>query len=163
MDKVERLSTLRRAWAQVKARRGAAGVDGVSIKRFERHSERYLKELEAQLVAGTYRPRAVKRVEIPKGHGRKRPLGIPVVADRIVQTAIKLTIEPIFEAQFRDASYGFRPGRGCKDACGPSMDTSRRAPPGWWMPTWKATSTPSRTRRCWQKSESRLATGACSR
>jgi RNA-directed DNA polymerase len=116
MDKVERPRTLKCAWATVKARRGAAGVDGMSIERFERHSERYLGELEAALKAGTYRPEAVKRVEIPKGHGRTRPLGIPAVKDRIVQTALKMTIEPIFEAQFLKTSYGFRPGRGCKDA-----------------------------------------------
>jgi RNA-directed DNA polymerase len=80
MDKVERPRTLRRAWKQVKARRGAAGVDGVSIERFDQASDRYLAELEAELKAGTYQPWAIKRVEIPKGDGRKRPLGIPTEA-----------------------------------------------------------------------------------
>lgn len=116
MDKVERPETLKRAWTHVRKRKGAAGVDNVNIERFERNSERYLQELEADLKAGTYQPQPVKRVEIPKGDGKTRPLGIPVVKDRIVQTALKFTIEPIFEAHFLDTSYGFRPGRGCKGA-----------------------------------------------
>jgi len=116
MDKVCAPATLRSAWARVRANRGAAGVDGVSVERFAARSEDYLAELEAALRAGSYRPQPVRRVAIPKGDGRTRPLGIPAVKDRIVQTAVKLVIEPIFEAAFLDASYGFRPGRGCHDA-----------------------------------------------
>jgi hypothetical protein len=82
---------------------------------FER-AERYLIELRESLKSGTYRPMPVKRVDIPKGPGQTRPLGIPSVKDRIVQTALKMAIEPIFETSFRKGSYGFRPGRGCKDA-----------------------------------------------
>jgi RNA-directed DNA polymerase len=78
--------------------------------------DRYLSELQASLANGSYRPHPVKRVEIPKGEGKTRPLGIPTVKDRIVQTALKLVIEPIFEVQFMPGSFGFRPGRGCKDA-----------------------------------------------
>ena len=107
---------LRAAWARVRANGGAAGVDGESIERFAARSERYLAELSTALRDGEYRPQPVKRVEIPKGDGRTRPLGIPAVKDRIVQTAMKLVIEPIFEATFRPTSYGFRPGRGCHDA-----------------------------------------------
>jgi RNA-directed DNA polymerase len=85
-------------------------------------------------------------VEIPKVGGNTRPLGIPTVKDRIVQTAVKRVIEPIFEKEFLPMSYGFRPGRGCKDATrGKSIGSLRKAAPTWWMPTSKVTSTPSRT------------------
>lgn len=116
VDKVIRPSTLEAAWRKVARNKGAAGVDGQSIERFETQAARYLSELHEQLESGSYRPSPIKRVEIPKGDGRTRPLGIPTVKDRIVQTALKMAIEPIFEVQFRPGSYGFRPGRGCKDA-----------------------------------------------
>ena len=116
MDKVFALDTLRAAWTKVKANKGVAGVDGQSIGRFAAKADVYLAELSAALREGSYRPQAVKRVEIPKGDGKTRPLGIPTVKDRIVQQAVRLVIEPIFEAGFRDESYGFRPGRGCHDA-----------------------------------------------
>jgi RNA-directed DNA polymerase len=116
IDKAVRPATLEIAWRKVAANKGAAGVDGESVERLAARSEDYLRELSESLSARTYRPAPVKRVEIPKGDGRIRPLGIPTVKDRIVQTALKLTIEPIFEVQFREGSYGFRPGRGAKDA-----------------------------------------------
>lgn len=116
MDKVYAPATLSAAWTRVRANGGAAGVDGVSIERFEARSDVYLAELATALREGSYRSQPVKRVDIPKGDGRTRPLGIPAVKDRIVQTAVKLVIEPIFEAGFCPASYGFRPGRGCHDA-----------------------------------------------
>jgi RNA-directed DNA polymerase len=116
VDKVIRPTTLDAAWRKVARNKGAAGVDGQSIERFAMQAERYLQELHDDLKDGTCRPNPVKRVEIPKGDGRTRPLGIPTVKDRIVQTALKMAIEPIFETQFRPGSYGFRPGRSCKDA-----------------------------------------------
>lgn len=116
IDKVYRKQTLRAAWHKVKDNAGAAGVDGQSVEQFEARAEDYLEELERALRAGEYRPQPIRRVEIPKGGGKMRPLGIPVVKDRIVQTAVKLVIEPIFEREFEESSYGFRPGRGCKDA-----------------------------------------------
>jgi RNA-directed DNA polymerase len=116
IDKVFSPETLAAAWKRVQANDGAAGVDGQSIERFTAKSDEYLMELSAALREGSYRPQAVKRVEIPKGDGKTRPLGIPTVKDRIVQQAVRLVIEPIFEAGFRNESYGFRPGRGCKDA-----------------------------------------------
>jgi RNA-directed DNA polymerase len=116
MDKVFAPKTLAAAWTKVRANKGAAGVDGQSIERFAAKAEDYLAELTAALREGAYRSQAVKRVDIPKGDGRTRPLGIPTVKDRIVQQAVRLVIEPIFETRFRDGSYGFRPGRGCHDA-----------------------------------------------
>lgn len=116
MDKVYRRGTLEAAWQRVKANRGAAGVDRMSIERFEAHAERYLRELERQLQSGHYRPQAVRRVYIPKADGKQRPLGIPAVKDRIVQTALKLVVEPIFDWEFLASSHGFRPGHGCKEA-----------------------------------------------
>jgi RNA-directed DNA polymerase len=116
VDKVIRPTTLDVAWRKVARNKGAAGVDDQSIERFAAQAERYLRELHDSLKDGSYRPSPVKRVEIPKGDGRTRPLGIPTVKDRIVQTALKMAIEPIFEVQFRPGSYGFRPGRRCKDA-----------------------------------------------
>ena len=116
IDKVVRPATLEAAWQRVARNKGAAGVDGQSVERFAYQAERYLLELHTELKAGTYRPSPVKRVEIPKADGKTRPLGIPTVKDRIVQAALKMVSEPIFEVQFRPGSFGFRPGRGCKDA-----------------------------------------------
>ena len=116
MDKVFAPATLEAAWEKVGANEGAAGVDRQSIERFGTRAELYLAELSTALREGSYHPQPIRRVEIPKGDGKTRPLGIPTVKDRIVQTAAKLVLEPIFEAMFRPTSYGFRPGRGCKDA-----------------------------------------------
>jgi len=116
IDKVYRPQTLKAAWHKVKGNAGAAGVDGQSVKQFGWRAESYLAELEQALEAEEYQPEPIKRVEIPKAGGKKRPLGIPAVKDRIVQTALKLVIEPIFECQFEESSYGFRPQRSAKDA-----------------------------------------------
>src|SRR5262249_41479334 len=107
MDKVFAPDTLEAAWEKVLANDGAAGVegegggDGKSIKRCEARAELYLTELWTALRNGIYQPQPIRRVEIPKGDGRLRPLGIPTVKDRIVQTAVKFALEPIFEARFR--------------------------------------------------------------
>lgn len=116
IDKAYAPATLNSAWTKVQTNKGAAGVDGQSVDRFAAKAELYLSELTTALREGTYRPQAVKRVEIPKGDGRTRPLGIPTVKDRIVQQAVRLVIEPIFESAFCDGSFGFRPERGCRDA-----------------------------------------------
>jgi RNA-directed DNA polymerase len=116
IDKIYRPTTLEAAWVRVARNKGTSGIDGQSTERFAAQAERYLSELQQQLADGSYRPAPIRRVEIPKGDGGTRPLGIPTVKDRIVQTALKMTIEPIFEAQFLAGSYGFRPGRSCKDA-----------------------------------------------
>jgi RNA-directed DNA polymerase len=116
IDKVYRPTTLEAGWRQVAGNQGAAGVDGQSIERFAAGKDAYLRELQQGLEDGSYRPLPVRRVAIPKGDGTSRPLGIPAVKDRIVQAAVRMVMEPIFEVQFREGSYGFRPGRGCKDA-----------------------------------------------
>jgi RNA-directed DNA polymerase len=117
MDKVYAPGNLRKAFQQVKANGGAAGVDHQTIEMFERHLEQNLGTLSRSLTDGSYRPQAVRRAWIPKLGGKeKRPLGIPTVRDRVAQAALRAVIEPIFERDFATHSYGFRPNRGCKDA-----------------------------------------------
>jgi RNA-directed DNA polymerase len=116
-DKVYRPANLRAAWERVSENKGAAGVDRMSIHLFGCELDLHLRKLEEELRKGTYKPMPVRRAWIPKpGSREKRPLGIPAVRDRVVQTALRNVIEPILEKQFLDVSYGFRPGRGCKDA-----------------------------------------------
>lgn len=117
IDKVASLRTLGKAWDKVEANAGACGVDGVTISHFGKDSDRRLLAVNEHLNKGDYQPQAIRRVYIPKaGSKEKRPLGIPTVRDRVVQGALKMVIEPIFERDFAESSYGFRPGRGCKDA-----------------------------------------------
>lgn len=117
MDKVYALPNLKTAFAEVKRRKGGAGVDHETIEMFERNLEANLRRVSEELASGRYRPRAIKRTWIPKpGSHEKRPLGIPTVRDRVVQAALRHVLEPIFEREFAEQSYGFRPKRGCKDA-----------------------------------------------
>ena len=117
IDKVYSANNLRSAFTKVKKNRGAAGVDHQTIEMFEAHLEENLRHLAEGLRTGTYRPGAIRRVYIPKpGTKEQRPLGIPTVRDRVAQAAVRHVLEPIFERDFAAHSYGFRPGRGCKDA-----------------------------------------------
>lgn len=116
-DRIYRDDILCEAWERVRANRGAAGVDQITIAAVEAYGvEHMLKELQTSLRAGNYHPAPVRRVEIPKPDGSKRPLGIPTVKDRVCQQAAKLVLEPIFEADFLACSFGFRPRRSATDA-----------------------------------------------
>jgi RNA-directed DNA polymerase len=117
IDKLCSEGTLRAAFKEVSVNKGAAGVDHVTVEQFAGDLDANLRRLTEGLRTGTYRPQAIRRHYIPKpGSQEKRPLGIPTVRDRVVQTALRMVLEPIFERDFAAQSYGFRPGRGCKDA-----------------------------------------------
>ena len=117
IDKVWRPATLEAGWRTVRRKGGSAGTDHQSVEDFERGLGEEMARLSGELREGTYRPRPIRRMYIDKpGSREKRPLGIPCVRDRVVQAAVRLVIEPIFERVFALHSYGFRPGRGCKDA-----------------------------------------------
>jgi len=127
-DKVYRSDVLHHAYRLVRSNKGAPGIDGVSFEAIEAAEgvERFLEGLAEEVKNRTYRPMPVRRVMIPKPDGSQRPLGIPTIRDRVVQMAVKLMIEPIFEADFCDCSYGFRPKRSAHDAMGEISSALRK-------------------------------------
>ena len=131
-DKVYRKDVLMEAWKRVKANGGAGGIDNITIVDVEAYGlEKFIQEIQQELRTGTYHPKPVRRIYIPKGKTEKRPLGIPIIKDRVIQMAVKIVIEPIFEADFKECSYGFRPKRSAHQA----LDRIRKdtAKKGWWV------------------------------
>ena len=149
-DKVFRRDVLERAWALVRRNNGAPGIDATTLADVERYGvARLLDELAADLQGGRWRPLPARRVFIPKPGGtERRPLSIPTVRDRIVQTALKVVLEPIFEADMLPCSFGFRPRRGTHDALQVLVDEAwRAAAAGWWRRIPPTASRRFRTRR----------------
>ena len=133
-DKIHRADILRHAYALARSNGGAPGVDGVTFERIEADGlEEWLAGLREDLVAKTYRPAPVRRVMIPKPGGGERPLGIPTIRDRVVQTAAKLVLGPIFEADFEDSAYGYGPGGAGPTRSRKCTGTSAGATPTWSM------------------------------
>jgi len=131
-DKVYRKDILEEAWRRVKANGGAGGIDRVTIVDVEEYGiEKFLLEIQQELLKGKYHPKPVRRTYIPKGKTDRRPLGIPIIKDRVIQMAAKIVMEPIFEADFKECSYGFRPKRNAHQA----LDRIRKdtAKKGWWV------------------------------
>lgn len=128
-DKVYRPDILAEAWRKVQANKGSGGVDRQTIQQIvtEYGEARFLNELYVELKRGNYRPRPVRRTYIEKGNGHQRPLGIPTIKDRVAQMAVKLVIEPIFEADFKDCSYGFRPKRSAHQAVREIKEVSKQS------------------------------------
>ena len=116
IDKVYRMDNLRAAYKAVRANNGAPGIDGETVEAFGENLEAKLAEIYQELRSGSYEPSPVRRVEIPKPDGSKRPLGIPTVRDRVVQQALLNVLQPIFDPEFHPSSYGYRPGRSCHQA-----------------------------------------------
>jgi group II intron reverse transcriptase/maturase len=130
-DKVWREDILEHAYRLVRANGGAPGIDGVSFQSIEtgEGEAKFVSKLQQELKEKTYRTQAVRRVFIPKGDGRNRPLGIPTIRDRVAQMAVKIVIEPIFEADFEDCSFGFRPKKDAHQAVGAIREALSRGHP----------------------------------
>jgi RNA-directed DNA polymerase len=166
-DKLARSDVMWRAWVDVATNRGAPGVDGVTVTSIAdggAGSVRvFLDGLAGQLKAGTYRPKPLRRVHIPKPGrpGESRPLGIPTVADRVVMTAVKIVLEPIFEADFLPASYGFRPKRSATQALEAVRQAANRGRPWVLDAASRRVSTTSTMTPSWVWSNAGLLTGGC--
>jgi RNA-directed DNA polymerase len=116
LEQILKRENLKAAWKQVRANQGSPGVDGITIEEFPKYIREHWQDIKRQILEGSYRPKPVRRVEIPKRSGGKRPLGIPTVLDRFIQQAILQVLQPLFDPGFSEWSYGFRPGRSCHQA-----------------------------------------------
>ena len=161
-DKICREDILRHAYSLARANAGAPGVDGVTFKQIDASGvEVWLAGLHEELNSKTYRPDPVRRVSIPKPDGGERPLGIPTIRDRVVQTAAKLVLEPIFEADFEDNAYGYRPRRSAVDAVKETHRLIAGATPTLSTPICRNISTRFRTRTSSNRWPDASSTGTC--
>ena len=134
MEEVVQEENLAAALGAVKRNQGAPGIDHMKTSELESHLQKHWPKIRAKLLAGTWVPSPVRRVEIPKPNGGTRILGIPTVVDRVIQQLLLQALTPIFDPQFSEHSYGFRPGRGVAHSkpCGPRSSTRREGRTGWW-------------------------------
>jgi RNA-directed DNA polymerase len=126
LERILSRENMQHAWKRVKANKGAADIDGMSIETFPEFAREHWDEIRESLLKGTYQPSPVRRVEIPKATGGTRPLGISTVLDRLIQQAIAQVLTPIFDPSFSDSSFGFRPGRSVHDAVYQVRETIRK-------------------------------------
>ena len=138
MEQIVSRQNLNTAYKHVKRKKGAGGVDGMTAEELFPHLRNNGGELAQRVLAGKYKPKPVRRVEIPKDDGKKRMLGIPTAVDRVVQQAIAQKLTPLFEPQFVETSYGFRPGRSCHDAIRKANEDSTRDEFGLWTSIWRS-------------------------
>jgi retron-type reverse transcriptase len=143
MEAVVERSNARAALKRVRQNKGSPGSDGMTVEELPKHLTEHWEDLRAQLLAGTYQPKPVKRQSIPKRGGGVRELGIPCALDRFLQQAILQVLQPRFDPTFSEHSYGFRPGRTTR--CARRSGTSRKDAVGWWRWTWRSSSTGSTT------------------
>ncbi len=145
MEEAVAPENFRNALAAVTRNDGAPGIDRMRAAELEKHLEIHGEKIRAKLLAGTYVPTPVRRVEIPKPSGGVRMLGIPTVLDRFIQQLLLQVLTPIFEPLFSDHSYGFRPGKNAADALRAAQEFTRQGRIGWWISTSPSSSTTSTT------------------
>jgi RNA-directed DNA polymerase len=144
MEAVVERENLKKALAQVKRNRGAAGIDGITVDGLPAYLKEHWPTIRAQLLDGSYKPQPVRRVEIPKASGGTRALGIPTVLDRFIQQAVMQVLQADWDGTFSEASFGFRPGRSAHQYSG-RRRTLRLGMPWWWISIWRSSSTGSTT------------------
>ena len=145
MEEVCERENCKQALARVKANKGSAGVDGMTVLQLPEHLKQHWPVIREQLLSGNYKPQPVKRVEIPKPDGGVRNLGIPTVLDRFIQQAVMQVLQRRWDRTFSEHSYGFRPGRSAHQAVERRRSISPRAIAGWWIWIWRSSSTGSTT------------------
>ena len=145
MERVVERSNVWLAYQRVVENKGAPGVDGVTVAEFKDWLKVHWPSVKRALLEGRYLPRPVRRVDIPKPSGGVRTLGVPTVVDRLIQQALHQVLQPLFEPEFSDGSFGFRPGRSAQQAVAGRRRTSAKASAGWWTSIWRSSSIGSTT------------------